>query len=183
MIISLIGFMASGKTTLGEQLAASMKVPFVDLDALIEEKENRTVAQIFSERGEAEFRKLEERYLEELLEEHISQHPQTLEDLPPRNTDEEYEAGGGLPLRHCSLVLSVGGGCVMSPLCADLLERFTYCIYLEADPRTLFQRLSEASERGRRPLLQGGSLMEHIETLYRQREPYYRKLARKTIRC
>lgn len=183
MIISLIGFMASGKTTLGKQLAASMKVPFTDLDALIEEKENRTVAEIFSERGEAEFRKLEERYLEELLEEHISENPQTLEDLPPRDIETAYDADGEIPLRHCSLVLSVGGGCVMSPLCADLLERFTYCIYLETDPRTLFLRLSEASERERRPLLQDGSLLEHIETLYRQREPYYRKLARKTIRC
>jgi shikimate kinase len=57
--IFLIGFMASGKTTVGRLLAERLEWAFVDLDKLIEEGAGRTVADIFAAEGEAGFRKRE----------------------------------------------------------------------------------------------------------------------------
>lgn len=51
--------MGSGKSTLGKKLAAKAGMPFIDLDLLIEEKEGRSIEQIFAEAGEAYFRKVE----------------------------------------------------------------------------------------------------------------------------
>ena len=185
MIISLIGFMAAGKTTMGSQLAQSLRCEFLDLDQYIEEKEGKTIAEIFAENSEAHFRKLEEQYLEDILEAHIADHPETLEDLPPRNQDSSAQ-DGMLPERSCTLVISVGGGCVMSELWSELLDRFTYCIYLESDFHTLFARLNQSEELGKRPLASeaanSSKMKEHLEKIFRQREPHYRKLARKTIR-
>lgn len=57
--IYLIGFMGSGKTTLGKVLARLLNYAFIDLDHYIEEKEGTTVAEIFSRHGEERFRELE----------------------------------------------------------------------------------------------------------------------------
>ncbi|MBO4905482.1 MAG: shikimate kinase [Bacteroidaceae bacterium] len=66
--IILVGFMGSGKTTVGKALAASLGVPFYDLDWYITERYHRTVKQIFDERGEEGFRDLEQRMLHEVAE-------------------------------------------------------------------------------------------------------------------
>jgi shikimate kinase len=63
--IYLIGFMGSGKTTVGRQLARKLGWKFIDLDKEIEQGEKRQVAEIFREKGEAHFRFLEKRYLKE----------------------------------------------------------------------------------------------------------------------
>ena len=57
--IVLIGFMATGKTSVGRIVAARLGRPFVDTDALIEAQEGRSVPSIFAEDGEAAFRRLE----------------------------------------------------------------------------------------------------------------------------
>ncbi len=57
--IFLIGFMASGKTTVGRLLAERLEWAFVDLDKLIEDGAGKTVADIFAAEGEAGFRKRE----------------------------------------------------------------------------------------------------------------------------
>jgi shikimate kinase len=61
--IYLIGFMGSGKTTIGRQLARKLGWKFIDLDKEIEQGEKRQVAEIFRENGEPYFRSLEKRYL------------------------------------------------------------------------------------------------------------------------
>lgn len=68
MKIFLIGFMGSGKTTLGKKLANILKYQFIDLDSCIEEYEARTISQIFQEDGEDYFRNLERVYLHRLIE-------------------------------------------------------------------------------------------------------------------
>jgi shikimate kinase len=59
MKIILVGFMASGKTTLGELLAEKFNLSFIDTDKIIEKNEGKTVNQIFELYGEKRFRKLE----------------------------------------------------------------------------------------------------------------------------
>ena len=56
----LIGMMAAGKTTVGRSVAKKLKLDFIDIDQQIEELEKKTVSEIFLEKGEAYFRKLEE---------------------------------------------------------------------------------------------------------------------------
>jgi len=64
--IFLIGYMGSGKTTVGQLLAARLGYRFIDMDAYIEETQFKTVHQIFTEHGEPEFRLLEQHCLHEI---------------------------------------------------------------------------------------------------------------------
>jgi len=59
MKIYLVGFMGSGKTTIGRELAARIDAPFFDLDELIEAAEGMTIRELFAQRGEPYFRKRE----------------------------------------------------------------------------------------------------------------------------
>jgi len=63
-IIFFIGFMGCGKTRLGKKLASITERPFIDLDALIEKNEGKTIAQIFADIGENNFRILEKNTLQ-----------------------------------------------------------------------------------------------------------------------
>ncbi len=58
-LVYIIGFMGSGKSTTGRKIASALKWPFLDLDTKIEEKAEKTIAQIFSQHGESYFRKIE----------------------------------------------------------------------------------------------------------------------------
>ena len=84
MRIYLIGFMGTGKTSLGTHVASYLNVPFMDTDMMIEENSGMTVSALFSEKGEDEFRRLEAEAL--------------------RHTDSVNKAiistGGGLPVYH-----------------------------------------------------------------------------------
>ncbi len=59
MIVYLVGFMGSGKSTLGKRMAASAGWRFEDLDSVIEKMEGRTISGIFDNQGEDYFRKIE----------------------------------------------------------------------------------------------------------------------------
>lgn len=62
----LVGFMGTGKTTLGRRVAERMGLPFVDLDERIERSSGMTVSQIFALEGEEGFRRRESQALVEL---------------------------------------------------------------------------------------------------------------------
>lgn len=66
--IILIGYMGSGKTTVGRALAKELSMPFYDLDWYIESRRRKTVPQIFAERGEEGFREIERYMLHEVAE-------------------------------------------------------------------------------------------------------------------
>lgn len=68
MRVYLIGYMGSGKSHLGWKLANHLGVQFVDMDTYIEERNCKSIPQIFAEEGEAEFRQKERKALEELSE-------------------------------------------------------------------------------------------------------------------
>ncbi len=61
--VTLVGFMGSGKSTVGRVLAARLKLPFKDTDAVIEELESASIAAIFRDKGEPYFRDLERRVI------------------------------------------------------------------------------------------------------------------------
>ena len=66
MRIFLIGFMGSGKSTMGRALASELDLTFIDLDSFLEEKYFKTIPQIFAEEGEESFRRKERKVLEEV---------------------------------------------------------------------------------------------------------------------
>ena len=82
--IVLIGMMGSGKTTVGALLAKRLRRPFVDTDALIEEREGRSIPDIFAQDGEEAFRALEREIAWELS----------------GQSGLVIACGGGLPLRE-----------------------------------------------------------------------------------
>ena len=122
MLITLTGFMGSGKTTVGRILADALGCPFLDLDDLIVKKAGQSIPDIFAQDGEPAFRQLEARLL--------------------RQTVEKYG--------ESTAVLSLGGGAVTTPASATLLHEKTVCIYLRATLDTLLSRL--AGESAGRPL-------------------------------
>lgn len=69
MNIYLVGFMGSGKSTVGKILAEKLNMRFVDVDEEIEKQENKKIRDIFKEYGEKYFRELEKKKLEELVKE------------------------------------------------------------------------------------------------------------------
>lgn len=79
----LVGYMGCGKSTLGRRLAKRLGVPFVDTDALIEQREGAAVADVFQYEGEQRFREVEREVLEELL---------------AGGGDRVVSTGGGLPV-------------------------------------------------------------------------------------
>jgi shikimate kinase len=64
--VYLVGFMGTGKSAVGRQIAKLKKSEFVDLDELIEKKENQSIPDIFTQKGEAYFRQAEKTALNEI---------------------------------------------------------------------------------------------------------------------
>ena len=81
MIIFLVGFMGSGKSTVGQKLARRLGYSFVDMDARLEGEHGKTINEIFEKLGEKAFRKMESNLLKELV---------SLQDTV-------ISTGGGLP--------------------------------------------------------------------------------------
>ncbi len=79
--IFLIGYMGAGKTTVGKVLSERLGLSFVDLDHYIEGRYHKTIGQLFAEKGEDEFRKIERKMLHEVA---------TFEDIL-------VSTGGGAP--------------------------------------------------------------------------------------
>ena len=70
MIIILVGYMGSGKSTIGKKLSETVNFEVIDIDDYIQLKENMNISQIFKTKGEIYFRKMEYIYLKELLTKH-----------------------------------------------------------------------------------------------------------------
>ena len=68
MIIVLLGYMASGKSSVSKLLGTQLNLPVIDLDTYIETKEGKTIPEIFTTKGEIYFRSKEHVYLKEVLE-------------------------------------------------------------------------------------------------------------------
>lgn len=115
--IVLIGFMGSGKTTLGLKLSYLLRMPVEDTDKLIERQEGRSITQIFADDGEAYFRELETEMLRKC-------------------GNQKYER-----------ILSVGGGTPVNPVNRELLHKCGTVVYLRVAPETVYERLKNDTTR------------------------------------
>ena len=117
--VFLVGFMASGKSSVGQELARRLEWDFVDLDARIESRERQTVPEIFRDKGEPGFRLAETSALRDLLTE------------PPKS----------------NRVVALGGGAFIEEKNRELLRRWP-SVFLEATVPELWQRsLTDGVER------------------------------------
>ena len=146
MILSLTGFMGSGKSCTGRALAERLGWNFVDLDEYVSAKAGRSIPEIFAEGGEGAFRALEVRAVEEIIG----------------------------AKRERDLVLALGGGTLETPRAADAVLRGTLCIYLEAAPEFL-RRWIEGTE-GTRPMLGRGDWEGLLERRRPRYESAHRKV-------
>ena len=115
--IILIGFMGSGKTNVGRQLAKKLHYTFCDTDQLIEKENETSVQNIFAAYGEEYFRRLETAAIQKLY---------------GNMTRTVLSTGGGLPITE-------GNG--------QLLRRLGYVIYLKTSKETLMKRLEGDTSR------------------------------------
>ena len=151
MIISFIGFMGCGKSSVGRRLSELLCCRFIDLDNVIEEREGRTIAEIFAEDGEAGFRNLELKVLDNIVrKESEGQWVSPISSTKETSTSDLQTLYGTAASERMG-VLALGGGTVMTPQCAEIVKESTVCIYLKASVDTLMERL--ASETESRPLL------------------------------
>ncbi len=110
--IILLGYMGCGKSTIAKLLAEKGTLPYLDLDEIIEKRENSTVKKIFSDKGEIYFRKLEHNIFTELI----------------KNQD--------------SFILSLGGGTPCYANNHELLKgENVFSIYLKGSVSTLYERV------------------------------------------
>lgn len=86
--IALIGFMGTGKSTVGRIVAEQLDYDYLDTDALIEERSGKKISDIFAQNGEPAFRELEAQLVEEL----------------GARTSTVISTGGGLPTNPANLV-------------------------------------------------------------------------------
>lgn len=115
--IILIGYMGSGKSTVGRALAHYKNWPLIDTDIYIEEKQGKEISRIFAEEGESYFRNLETETLEELLK------------------------------RDGNYIISVGGGLPMRKENRELLSKLGTVIFLRASVDTVLKRLEKDQNR------------------------------------
>ena len=69
MNIILTGYMGSGKTEIGARLSEKLCIKYIDLDQYIEKREGSSITKIFEKKGDIYFRKIESRYLYEIIKE------------------------------------------------------------------------------------------------------------------
>ncbi len=140
--IVLVGMMGSGKTTVGRVLAARLKRDLLDTDALIEQREGRSVRDIFASDGEAVFRSIETQVLTDSL------------------------------ARPESAVIATGGGVVLCPEnCASLRTSGARVVWLRAEPAVLVERVKGGVHRpllDADPELTLRQMHEQREALYRE---------------
>jgi shikimate kinase len=115
--VFLTGFMGAGKTAAGEALASRLGWRFVDLDARVEAREGRSIAEIFRADGEAGFRSAESAALREVIAE----------------------------LREGATVVALGGGTIAEPQNAAAIGRSGALVFLDA-PLDVLRRRAEAGE-------------------------------------
>ncbi len=147
MVITLIGYRGTGKTTIGSALAARLNWDFIDLDSVIECQAGKTISEIFQQQGEPYFRLMESSALQASL----------------AGENRVVSPGGGAILDPANRAAMQAAGPViwLSASVKTIAER------LSQDPVTKLSR----------PTLTGTDVVQEIETVLTRRLPLYEEAA------
>lgn len=147
-MITLLGYMGSGKSTVGKALANRLGLAYIDLDQHIQTEEKMSISTIFERYGELYFRKKEAQYLSSLL------------DMQSKS------------------VLALGGGtpCYGNNI-QEITEKSVHSIYLKASVGTLLSRLAKEKQQRPliAHLHSKNEIKEFISKHLFERIPYYSK--------
>ena len=145
--VVVLGYMASGKSTVGIALAKILDVDFVDLDMCIEKAVGLPVTEIFQQKGELFFRKMETKILTEELQ------------------------------REGPFILALGGGTPCYGVNMDLVDQYaSHSYYMKLSIGNLIQRISmEKEQRPMVADIRDEDLPEYIGKHLFERNPFYAK--------
>jgi shikimate kinase len=156
--IVLIGFMGSGKSSVGRRLATRLNLPFVDLDSEIVSAAGMSIPRIFASQGEERFRQIETEVLRDALK-----------------RSAVMASGGGLVTQQANREILKDGA-----------EHGLRVVYLRGQPETLAKRIRR--QPGTRPLidqqsapLDFQSTKRRVQELLAQRAPWYEECATLTL--
>lgn len=168
--------MGCGKSSVGRRLSELLCCPFMDLDEEIEAWAGKSIPEIFAEDGEAGFRAIEAERLGSILSAEQRWHgPRSPHALQTESSETTQSRDNDVPFEKAEMVLSLGGGTVMTRECAEIVHNGTICIYLKASVETLVSHLE--GETANRPILQGESLRDRISGLMELRSATYESTA------
>ena len=141
--IALIGFMATGKSTVGKAIKKRLgkSYRFVETDQVVIEITGKSIPKIFAEDGEAKFR------------------------------DYEIEACKRVA-RLSKVIISCGGGVVLNQVNIDVLKQSCYIILLTATPEVIYDRAMREGIKNR-PIIDKKDPLKEIEKNLHYRNPYY----------
>ena len=147
MNLYLIGLPGSGKTTLGKKLAQQLQLHFYDLDAIIEEKEEQSISNIFAQKGESYFRQAE---------------ANTLRNIARKNSF-MISTGGGTPCFHSNMEWMKTHGITvwLDPKVEEIVKRMNTSQVFE---RPLFKGKVNPNE-----------IAKELKNMLAQRKIFYRK--------
>ena len=145
--IALIGFMATGKTTIGKILANKLGSPYrhIEMDLLIEEFAGKTIPEIFSQEGEKKFRKLERVICKKISK-----------------------------LDHT--VISCGGGVVLDDRNIKDLHKKAIIVHMNSSLESIYDRIIK-NGINLRPVANKGNSKEELTRIYNIRIPLYQNAA------
>jgi shikimate kinase len=148
----LVGLMGAGKTTVGERCADLLARPFDHTDALVEATANLSVAGIYEQFGEEQFR------------------------------EHERDAVADVSASPTPLVIACGGGAVLDAGSRDRLRASGVVVWLTAPAAVLGERVARGAAGGEpRPLLRGGSAVSTLDRLAATRAPAYEAAAHAVV--
>lgn len=155
---ALIGFMGCGKSSIGRLVASLSDIQFIDLDDVIASRTGLSIPDIFRSAGEAGFRAIERKTLNNVL--------------------------SAVPT---DLLISLGGGTLTDEESREMVRKNCKCIYLRASVQELAKNLREDGAAAGRPMLAGAnpdasadapdSLESRISAMMAVRGPIYEKAA------
>jgi shikimate kinase len=145
----LIGYRGAGKTTLASKLATQLKMPMADTDQMVEKLACKTIAQIFADLGEADFRDRESRAIVQVID------------------------------RADPHIISLGGGAILRESNRRLIVASGWTAWLTASPEELVKRIAgDPLTKINRPALSKLGALDEIQSILNQRAPYYSATAK-----
>jgi XRE family transcriptional regulator, aerobic/anaerobic benzoate catabolism transcriptional regulator len=146
-VVALLGLRGAGKSSIGLRVARRLRVPFVELDALVAREAGMSLDTIFEMHGEAYFHRLERETLRRLLD--------------------ECEGRGA--------VVATGGSIVTDKETFALLKKRTITLWLKARARDHWDRV--VAQGDARPMRGRTNAMSELKALLRERKPLYAQAA------